>query len=154
MNERSSMNAVDDSRRRRRVPAAADEPVWRSLGIDPSNLFIDGHWQPPGSRQLIDLQDPSSGDLLCGIARGEAGDIDRAVAAARRALDGDWGRSTALERGRLLSRLGARILDEADMLARLEAVDVGKPLTQARGRCGCTGPLLRVLRRRSRQDPR
>jgi aldehyde dehydrogenase (NAD+) len=54
------------------------------------------------------------------------------VAAAQAALDGDWGRLTATERGRHLLRLSARIGESVDALARLEALDVGKPLAQAR----------------------
>jgi aldehyde dehydrogenase (NAD+) len=54
------------------------------------------------------------------------------VAAAQAALDGDWGRLTAAERGRLLLKMSALVLEQADELARLEALDVGKPLKQGR----------------------
>ena len=53
---------------------------------------------------------------------------------ARRARDaaGDWGRLTAAERGRLLAAIGRKVLDNVELLARLEALDVGKPLKQGR----------------------
>ena len=54
------------------------------------------------------------------------------MAAAQAALDGEWGRLTATERGRALMRLSHRVLAAADDLARLEALDVGKPLKQAK----------------------
>jgi aldehyde dehydrogenase (NAD+) len=59
-------------------------------------------------------------------------DIALAVASAEAALSGDWGRSTAAERGRVLARIGQLVLENTEHLAELEALDVGKPLKQAR----------------------
>jgi aldehyde dehydrogenase (NAD+) len=78
------------------------------------------------------LINPSDGETLCEIACGGATDIDRAVDAARAAFDGPWGKATAVERGRVLQKIGALVLENIDELAKLEALDVGKPLTQAR----------------------
>ena len=104
----------------------------RPLDLDPSNCFIGGNWLASDSGETIDLLNPSDGTKLCAIAKGNAEDIDRAVNAAEAALTGDWGRSTAAERGRVLHRIGALVADNIDELARLEALDVGKPLKQAR----------------------
>lgn len=76
--------------------------------------------------------DPSTGEAFDSIPRGTAADIDAAVAAARAAFEGAWGRLTAAERGRLMHRLSTLILEHADALAVLESRDVGKPLAQAR----------------------
>jgi aldehyde dehydrogenase (NAD+) len=95
-------------------------------------VFIAGRWQAGASHETLPLINPSDGSTLAAIARGNAADIDAAVAAAQAALDGDWGRLTAAERGRLLMRLSSRIAEAADALARLEAMDVGKPLKQAK----------------------
>ncbi len=76
--------------------------------------------------------DPSDGAEFACIARGGAAEIDAAVAAARTAFDGPWGAATAAERGRALARLGRLVEERVEDLARLEARDVGKPLTQAR----------------------
>jgi aldehyde dehydrogenase (NAD+) len=95
-------------------------------------VFIAGQWRTGASRQTLPLINPSDGSTLAQIARGNAADIDAAVTAAQAALDGDWGRLSATERGRWLMRLSARVLECADDLARLEAQDVGKPLKQAR----------------------
>ncbi|QUJ76988.1 aldehyde dehydrogenase family protein [Sulfitobacter albidus] len=104
----------------------------RPLDVDPSHCLIGGIWGPCASGGTLPLIDPSDGQTLCRIAAGRAEDIDRAVAAARAAFDGAWGRMTAPERGRILHRLGALVLEHTDTLAALEAEDVGKPLSQAR----------------------
>ena len=103
-----------------------------TIPFDPQQVLIGGQWRGPASGQTLPLHNPSDGTLLAQIARGQAADIDAAVAAAQAALDGDWGRLTAAERGRLLLRMSALTLARADELARLEALDVGKPLKQGR----------------------
>jgi aldehyde dehydrogenase (NAD+) len=95
-------------------------------------VLIGGRWRGTEGGGRIDVVNPSDGTGLCEIARGSAADIDAAVAAAKAARDGDWGRLTAAERGRLLSRLSQLVLDRVEDLARIEALDVGKPLKQAR----------------------
>ena len=104
----------------------------RPLNIDPNKCFIGGMWVAPLGGGALDLLNPSDGSTLCQIARGDAADIDRAVGAADQALDGDWGKATAFERGRVLAKIGALVLENIDELAKLEALDVGKPLKQAR----------------------
>ena len=104
----------------------------RPLDLDPSKCLIAGRWVEPVSGQTLDLINPSDGSTLCTIARGQADDIDAAVVAAGVAMQSEWGRSTAVERGRVLSRIGQLVLDHIEELARLEALDVGKPLKQAR----------------------
>ncbi|SHH48527.1 aldehyde dehydrogenase family protein [Marivita hallyeonensis] len=101
-----------------------------SLPFDPSHVLIGGTWR--ATTDTLPLVNPSDGSTLCHIARGTADDVDAAVSAAQAALDGEWGQFTALERGRCLSRLGQLVLEHVDLLTELEALDVGKPLTQAR----------------------
>ncbi len=102
------------------------------IWFDPSLCLIGGTWKPAVSNETLPLINPSDGTEICRIARGAEADIDAAVQAAQSALGGDWGRMTALERGRILTRLGQLVLERVDDLAALEATDVGKPLTQAR----------------------
>jgi aldehyde dehydrogenase (NAD+) len=102
------------------------------LDIDSSHCLIDGRWGPCIDGRTVPLHDPSDGRILCEIARGGADDIDRAVAAARAAFDGSWGSATAVARGRVLQKIGALVLEHAELLSQLEARDVGKPLSQAR----------------------
>ena len=103
-------------------------PIW----FDPTLCLIGGNWTAAQSGETLPLVDPSDGSELCHIARGGASDIDAAVTAAEAALAGDWGCMTALERGRILTRIGQLVLERVDDLAALEVRDVGKPLTQAR----------------------
>ena len=93
-------------------------------------LFINGAWVE-GS-DILAVENPSTGQDFATIARGLPQDIDRAVIAARHALSSDWGKATALDRSRILARIGQIVLERADDLARIEAMDVGKPLKQAR----------------------
>jgi aldehyde dehydrogenase (NAD+) len=72
-------------------------------------LFIDGAFAQAEAGETIDVIDPSIGETFAAIARGRKADIDRAVAAARRALNGSWGKLSAAERGRMLMRLGRRV---------------------------------------------
>ncbi|ABV94754.1 gamma-glutamyl-gamma-aminobutyraldehyde dehydrogenase [Dinoroseobacter shibae DFL 12 = DSM 16493] len=106
-----------------------DRPTY-DPGFPGDEILIGGVWQR--CADTLEVIDPSDGTPLAQIARGGAAEIDRAVAAARAALDGDWGRMSATERGRCLTRLGALVAGEVDRLAEMEARDVGKPLSQAR----------------------
>ena len=103
-----------------------------NLWFDPTRCFIGGEWVKPNGQQTLPIENPSTGETIGAIARGEAYDVDRAVTAAHTALNGEWGRMPAFERGRILTRIGQKVLERVDDLARLEALDVGKPLKQAR----------------------
>jgi aldehyde dehydrogenase (NAD+) len=94
------------------------------------DMLIDGAWHRGAGR--LGVEDPSTGNIVSDIADGTTGDVDIAVDAARRALEGSWGRMDALSRGRILAEIGRRVLDETEELARIESLDVGKPLSQAR----------------------
>ena len=102
------------------------------LFFDPSMTFIGGHWTAPHEGDYLDIENPSDGTVLGRIPRGKKSDIDAAVAAARWALKGQWGKTPAAERGRILTRIGRLVLERADELATIEALDVGKPLKQAK----------------------
>ncbi|WP_324753851.1 aldehyde dehydrogenase family protein [Roseovarius sp. Pro17] len=98
----------------------------------PLNL-IGGNWVPATSGDEMDVRSPIDGEVFSAIAASQADDVDAAVKAARTAFDeGDWGRLTAAERGRLMQKFSLRILEEAEPLAQLESRDNGKPIKQAR----------------------
>src|SRR5271166_5208423 len=103
-------------------------PAW----FETDKCFIDGRWVAAQSGARLPIEDPSRGLEIGSIARGTAADVDAAVEAAERALACDWGRLTATERGRLLMRLGELIKTRVEELARIEALDVGKPIKQGR----------------------
>ena len=99
----------------------------------PHRLLIDGRWVEAASGQTFDVRDPSSDQVIARVALGERADIDRAVAAARRAFENPtWSRMKPLEREKLLHRLADLIEANADDLAELEAIDNGKSVVMAR----------------------
>jgi aldehyde dehydrogenase (NAD+) len=111
--------------------SAARRPV-ADESVTYQNL-IDGKWRPASDGRTLDVVSPSDGLPFAKLARGTANDIDAAVKAARHALEeGAWGKLTAVERGRLLMKLGQSVLEHFDELAELEARDTGKPMKQAR----------------------
>ena len=97
-----------------------------------NSLFIDGQAVQAASGESIPVYSPVTGEAYDQIARGGEADIDRAVKAARKALSGEWGMLSATERGRILVRIGNKVLDNIDELAAIEARDTGKPLALAR----------------------
>ena len=96
-------------------------------------IFVNNRWSPAASGRTLPVIAPAEGRVFTQIAAGDSQDVDRAVAAARAALEtGAWGRLTATERGRLLTRLAQKVADHAEDLALTEARDTGKPMKQAR----------------------
>jgi aldehyde dehydrogenase (NAD+) len=95
-------------------------------------IFVGGRWRAADGGETLPVENPSDGQTVGALAAGGPGDVDAAVDAARRALTSQWGSLSAAERGRLLSRIGQAVLGQADRLSELEALDVGKPLKQAR----------------------
>jgi acyl-CoA reductase-like NAD-dependent aldehyde dehydrogenase len=90
------------------------------------DLVIGGRSVGAASGATYDSIDPYSGRPWARVPDGSAQDIDRAVAAARAALDGEWGQLTPTARGKLLRRLADVIAGEAENLAELEVRDGGK----------------------------
>jgi phenylacetaldehyde dehydrogenase len=99
----------------------------------PRQLLIDGKWVPAVSGKTFDVIDPATGQVVARVAEGDKEDVNRAVAAARRAFEtGPWPAMTPSERGKLVWRIGDLIMKHADELAELESLDNGKPVTIAR----------------------
>ncbi|MBA8963841.1 MULTISPECIES: aldehyde dehydrogenase family protein [Rhodococcus] len=94
--------------------------------------LIDGKQVPAASGETFASFNPSNGESLAQVAFGGAEDVDSAVAAARRALDGPWGRMTPAQRSKILWRVGDLLEERVEEFALLEALDNGKPLTYAR----------------------
>ncbi len=96
-------------------------------------LIIDGARTPASDGGVVDVYNPSTGEVLARVAKATSADIDRAVQAARRAMDSKaWGGIAPVERGRILYRIAQAIRERAEELAVLESQDNGKPLRQAR----------------------
>jgi aldehyde dehydrogenase (NAD+) len=95
-------------------------------------LFINNRMIPAIGGESIAVINPSDGLAIASIARGQRADIDKAVSAARLAFDTHWGKTTAVERGRLMMKWSTLVLHHQEELAKLESLDTGKPMKQAR----------------------
>jgi phenylacetaldehyde dehydrogenase len=109
------------------------DPQIPSFFAQPKLNLIGREWGPAASGKTIAVADPSTGGVLMTTPDSGKDDVHRAVLAARRAFDdGPWSRLTPYERGRLLLKLADLVEKHQEELARIEAVDAGKPLMQAR----------------------
>jgi betaine-aldehyde dehydrogenase len=94
-------------------------------------LFIDGQWIDAESGKTFETPNPATGATLAEVAEGDKADIDKAVAAARRALEGKWSKVSARDRGRMLYKLAQLIEAHTPELAALETSDNGKPIKES-----------------------
>ena len=95
-------------------------------------LFIDGQTAEAASGEQRDLVEPATGETFARAAMAGEADVDRAVGAARTALDGAWGRTPPNERARLLHALADAIQANRGELAELEARNVGKAISSVK----------------------
>jgi aldehyde dehydrogenase (NAD+) len=93
-------------------------------------LFIDGKWVDAESGKTFTTPNPATGQTLAEVAEGDKADIDKAVAAARRAFEGPWSNVSARDRGRMLYKLSQLIEAKSKELAALETADNGKPIKE------------------------
>ncbi|WP_315766364.1 MULTISPECIES: aldehyde dehydrogenase family protein [unclassified Bradyrhizobium] len=94
----------------------------------PLQLLIDGRQVPSLSGRTFKSLNPATEEVIATIAEGNAADVDRAVAAARRAFEGPWRTMRAAERGNILLRWAQLLRDHADEIVELESLDAGKPI--------------------------
>src|SRR4051812_34680171 len=80
----------------------------------------------------MEVVNPATEEIVAGVACAGREDLDAAVTAARAALAGPWTAMSARERGRLVRKLGERLVERADEVARLETVHNGKPISESR----------------------
>ena len=101
--------------------------------LDRYELFIGGEWVKPESGQYIDIISPSTGEKLGEFAAANDKDVDKAVAAAREAFEGEYGSWSKEKRVQLLLDIAAKIDANAEYLAKLESMDNGKPIRETMG---------------------
>ncbi len=95
-------------------------------------LLIGGKWVDAQSGKTFPSVNPTNGSDLGEVALGDAADVDLAVAAARKAFDGPWGRMLPAERQRILLRVADLIDQHAEEIALLDTLDMGMPLNISR----------------------
>jgi len=97
-----------------------------------NHLFIDGEFVDSEARSRIPVLNPHDNSVITEVSEAQKADVDRAVAAARKAFPA-WAKMAAMDRGRLLLKLADAIEANAEELARLESMDTGHPLRDTRG---------------------
>src|SRR5258708_8390836 len=101
------------------------------LASRPELLLIDGQHVPSAVGRTFKTLNPATEQVIATVAEGNEVDVDRAVAAARRAFEGPWRTMRASERGQILLRLVGLMKKHADEIAALESLDAGKPISRA-----------------------
>src|SRR5881396_2827177 len=89
--------------------------------------FVGGEWVDAVEGETAEVLNPATGETIAEVPQGGEADVDRAVAAAKRALP-EWLETTPQERSELLLALAAALDEHAEELAALESRNVGKPL--------------------------
>ncbi|XP_042503103.1 aldehyde dehydrogenase family 2 member B7, mitochondrial-like [Macadamia integrifolia] len=112
--------------------ASLEVPVTPSVQINHTQLLINGQFVDAASGKTFPTLDPRTGDVIAHVAEGDKEDINRAVAAARKAFDeGPWPKMTAYERSCIIYRFADLLEKHNDEIATLETWDNGKPYEQA-----------------------
>ncbi|WP_442868363.1 aldehyde dehydrogenase family protein, partial [Bradyrhizobium sp. CCBAU 11445] len=93
---------------------------------------MGGRWVEARSGKRFSTRNPATGELLAEVAEGDAADIDLAVAAARRAFDGQWSNWKPADRQRLLLKLADLVEADIEQLAMLDTLDMGAPISRTR----------------------
>lgn len=102
--------------------------------ITQTRLLIDNKWVDPVEGGSFETYNPATGDVIASVAAGTAADVDKAVKAARKALEkGPWNTMDAAERGRLLFELADLVAKNHAELASLESFNCGKTISDAKG---------------------
>lgn len=100
--------------------------------MEPLKMYINGEWVKSENKQEIPVRNPATGKEITSIPRGAEKDVDLAVRAAKKAFEsGKWSSVKPHERGYILHQVAEKIRQNKDELARLESLDVGKPISQA-----------------------
>ncbi len=107
-------------------------------------LLIGGKWVDAQSGKSFTTKNPATGEVLDAVAEGDAADIDLAVAAARRAFDGPWGRAKPAERQKLMLRIADLLEANIAEIALLDTLDMGMPL--AFSNYVASGPVVATFR--------
>ncbi|MFC0525890.1 betaine-aldehyde dehydrogenase [Pontibacillus salicampi] len=95
-------------------------------------MFINGEWIDAKHGETRDIINPFNQDVIANVAEGTKEDVIEAIQVARQTFDeGDWRKSTGLERGKLVVRIAELIERDKEELAELETLDTGKTLTES-----------------------
>ncbi len=105
-------------------------------------MVIGGDLVAAADGQTFEVVEPHRGTVVGTVPRGGAEDVDRAVAAAQRAFDGEWSQLSAADRGHLMFRFAEVVRAHEEELSRLESLQIGKPISGARWEVGQVAKVL------------
>ena len=130
------------------------DAINRGLGLRDGSLFaqgslIGGEWREAGT-DAIEVTNPSTGAVIARVPNGGAADARAAIEAAHAAFPG-WRATTAAERGAVLRKLAALILENRDDLARILTLEQGKSLTEAKGEVGASAAYVQWFAEEARR---
>jgi aldehyde dehydrogenase (NAD+) len=108
------------------------ESVAAEVVPDSTGLYVGGEFVDAAAAETFDTVDPATGEVLTDVARGREADVDRAVSAAWSAFEETWSGYAAGRRQRVLTAVADTIEDHTEELAKLETLDNGKPISEAR----------------------
>jgi aldehyde dehydrogenase (NAD+) len=103
-----------------------------TTAVEHKKLFINNEWRDAAGGKTMEVINPATEEVIGTVASADRSDVDLAAQAARAALSGPWGSLSARERGRLVRRIGERLLERVDEIARLETLHNGKPIFESR----------------------
>src|SRR5580692_5103275 len=98
----------------------------------PTQLLIGGQWVSARSEKTFKSINPSTGEVICQVAEGEAADVDAAVAAARSAFEGPWSKFTPQQRQNVMLKLADLVEQNLDELRLIDVIDMGAPIRRTR----------------------
>jgi aldehyde dehydrogenase (NAD+) len=95
-------------------------------------LLINGEWRDASDGKTMSVVNPATEEVIAEVAAGTSADVDAAVQSSRAAFEGPWAKVSPRERGRLLWKLGEKLMEQADEVAKLETLHNGKPIFESR----------------------
>lgn len=115
------------------VTATSTSPAGADIRLA-ERMYIDGEWVEALDGSTFPVYDPADGTVIARVPAGGAADVDRAVAAARRAFDptGVWRTMTPQARGKVIWRLADLVEENAERFALVDSIDSGKPINEMR----------------------
>lgn len=117
--------------------------IEQRLTVSYRNRFINNEWVKGVDGKTFEVINPTTEEVITSVHEATEKDVDIAVAAARKAYEGDWKHVTPEGRGKLLVKLAELVEKNADLLAAVESLDNGKAISMAKGDVAAVAGCLR-----------
>ena len=107
-------------------------------------LFINGEFVPNGDREMLDVINPATEEVISQVPKATKADVDAAVDAAFEAQK-SWGKLPAIQRANYLMELAGLVRDNQELFARTNTEEMGKPLAQSMDEAGWLGDYIQYF---------